>query len=243
MSETDATSPAWQPSRRQVERTDRSKAILARYQAPTYTGPLFVDDDEEAIPRAASEVARRTLALWAVVLRAEGMPQTEVLDLLVQMKVREAVSPEEDEFLGDPDPDAETSQSLVWRLESIWVLLWALGHLTELDWPRGMCDVARIVEIIKPRETDPDFINRAVLRPVSELLDAQDLTLRIHWAIRDVWINQGGFLPADLDWSKDYELAHVSGCAAVGVVEQRHHTLNWLFRFGEAEWDDVDTPT
>jgi hypothetical protein len=67
--------------------------------------------------------------------------------------------------------------------------------------------------------------------------------LRLHWAIRDAWVNNGGFLPADLDWSEDYDLAHVSRCAAVGVVEQRHRALNWLTRFGDADWDDVDTPT
>jgi hypothetical protein len=32
--------------------------------------------------------------------------------------------------------------------------------------------------------------------------------------------------------------------AAVGVVEQRHHTLNWLVNFLNPEnWDNVDTPT
>ncbi len=28
-----------------------------------------------------------------------------------------------------------------------------------------------------------------------------------------------------------------------GVVFERHHALNWLTRFGDAEWDDVETPT
>ena len=28
-----------------------------------------------------------------------------------------------------------------------------------------------------------------------------------------------------------------------GVVKERHHTLNWLVRFEDADWDDVDTPT
>jgi hypothetical protein len=28
-----------------------------------------------------------------------------------------------------------------------------------------------------------------------------------------------------------------------GVIQERHHALNWLVRFEDAEWDDVDTPT
>jgi hypothetical protein len=28
-----------------------------------------------------------------------------------------------------------------------------------------------------------------------------------------------------------------------GVLQERHHALNWLVRFEDREWDDVDTPT
>jgi hypothetical protein len=28
-----------------------------------------------------------------------------------------------------------------------------------------------------------------------------------------------------------------------GVVAERHYALNWLVRYGDADWDDVDTPT
>jgi hypothetical protein len=52
-------------------------------------------------------------------------------------------------------------------------------------------------------------------------------------------------VPEDLDWSEqneDYVPVHLS--AAVGVVEQRHYTLNWLVNFLDPEdWDHVDTPT
>ncbi len=86
----------------------------------------------------------------------------------------------------------------------------ALGHIGELDWLHDMCDVPRLADILKRGESDPDFVLRATTRDKGVILDAQDLTMRIHWAIRDAWINCGGFLPADLDWSEDYEMAHVS---------------------------------
>jgi hypothetical protein len=35
----------------------------------------------------------------------------------------------------------------------------------------------------------------------------------------------------------------VQGCPTTGVVAERHHALNWLVCFGDADWDDVDTPT
>jgi hypothetical protein len=35
----------------------------------------------------------------------------------------------------------------------------------------------------------------------------------------------------------------VTQSAAAGVVAERHHALNWLTCLGDADWDDVDTPT
>ena len=69
-----------------------------------------------------------------------------------------------------------------------------------------------------------------------------DLTLRIHWAVRDAWLNKRP-VPKDLDWSSSAERVRAEECPAVGVVEQRHHTLNWLVCFGGDDWDHVDTPT
>ena len=78
-----------------------------------------------------------------------------------------------------------------------------------------------------------------------EQLESSVLRLggKVHWAIRDAWLNKRP-VPANLDWSSPAERLPAEECAAVGVVEQRHHTLNWLACFGgEDDWDRVDTPT
>jgi hypothetical protein len=233
----------WTPTQRQIARAERSKAVLRRYQVPTYHGPLFVDDDEEVSVRAGPETAKRVLVLWAVELRAEGMSQEEALGLIDRAGLSDAVSPSEKLFLQESDPNPEECSKLVWRLESIWVLLWALRHVKELDWPRGMCDVPQLVDILKPNETNPEFITTAQLRPVKEILDAQDLIMRIHWAIRDSLLNSQ-LVPENLDWSDESaELVPATMCHAVGVVEERHHALNWLTCFLGDQWDDVQTPT
>jgi hypothetical protein len=122
--------------------------------------------------------------------------------------------------------------------------MWALGYIEGLDWPAGMCDVPRLAKLISPHEFDPHFISSASLRPVAEILDAQDLTMRIHWAIRDAYLREGGMVPGNLDWSEEGDFVPVTYCAAVGVVEQRHYVLNWLVNFlNPADWDHVDTPT
>ncbi|MEQ8790639.1 MAG: DUF4272 domain-containing protein [Pirellulaceae bacterium] len=231
-------------SERQHQRAARSLEQLKRRHVPAYSGPLMVDDDEEVRLQNAQEVARRTLVLWAVELRAEGMPQKEALELIDQLDLWDSVSAEEKRFLEDDAPDPDECQALVWRLESIWVLLWALGYIDELDWPGGMCDVPKLVKILKPLESDPQFITGAKLRSKADILDAQDLIMRIHWAVREAYLRGGGIVPDDLDWSHDSDWIPVSMSAAIGVVEQRHYTLNWLVNFLDPEdWDHVDTPT
>ena len=203
---------------------------------------LYVQDDAAVRIQSPQEVAKRTFVLWAVGLRAEGVDQHECHKIIRVLDLWHAASPEEKAFLHDPDPDPELSQSLVWRLEAIWVLLWALGHIEDLPWPSDMCDVPRIVNVLKPHESDPHFIEEAGLIPTATILDAQDLTVKIHWAIRDAYI-KGTWIPEDLDWRHDNGVA-VSMCPAVGVVEQRHHALNWILKFMDSDnWDDADTPT
>ena len=211
---------------------------------PVYSGPLFVDHDDEVKIQTPDEVARRTMILWAVELRAEGVPEAETIGIIEQLDLWKSVSPSEKAFLENKSPSPDECQRLVWRLESIWVLMWALGHIEQLDWPSGLCDVPKLASLVSPHEGDTSFITSARLRPVSEILDVQDLIMRIHWAIRDAYLHQGGMIPVDLDWSQDDDWVPVHLSVEVGVVEQRHHTLNWLVKFLDPDnWDNVDTPT
>jgi Domain of unknown function (DUF4272) len=230
-------------NQRQAKRAARSFDALRQRAVPVYSGPLFVEDENEVKIQPASEVARRVLVLWAIELRAEGMPQAEAVGPIERLDLWISVSPSEKAFLQNENPSPDECQQLVWRLESIWVLMWALGYIEELDWPSGMCDVPKLAGLVSPHEDDPGFITSARLRPTSEILDAQDLIMRIHWAIRDAYL-LGGMIPEDLHWSEQSEYVPVTMSAAVGVVEQRHYTLNWLVNFLEPEdWDHVDTPT
>jgi hypothetical protein len=231
-------------NKRQRRRALRSFAELRKRSVPVYWGPLFVDDDKEVKIQQPDEVARRTMVLWAIVLRAEGVPEAETLGLIEQLDLWKSVSPSEKAFLDNRSPSPEECQRLEWRLESIWVLMWALGYIEKLAWPSGMCDVPKLAGLVSPHEADSAFITSARLRPSSVILDAQDLIMRIHWAIRDACLLHGGMIPEELDWSQEGEYIPVTMSAAVGVVEQRHHTLNWLVNALNPEnWDNVDTPT
>lgn len=228
----------------QIERLKRSYSELRKRKVPVYGGPLFVEDQSEVVGQSHQDVARRALILFAVELQAEGVSRDETHSILDTLELWEFVSPKEKEFLFNENPDPLESQKLVWRLESIWVLMWALGYIEELGWPSGMCDVPKLVGLLEPHEKSTEFITKAALRSISDLLDAQDLTMRIHWAIRDAYLHHQGIIPEDLDWSGKSNSVLVTESAVTGVIEQRHYVLNWLLNFLSPEdWDSVDTPT
>jgi hypothetical protein len=231
------------PTKAQIERADRSKNELRFRQVPMHDAPLslYIADDEDVTLRDSADVVKRSLVLYAVVLKAEDVSHQEMLGLMNEANLWSAASPSEKRFFHRDRPDPEECRSMEWRLECIWVLLWALGYIQELAWPSAMCNGKELVRILKPHEANPlKFIATAELRSKQEIMDAADLIMRIHWAIRDAYINNRP-IPSRLDWSNNDEMLPANQCAATGVVEERHRTLNWLIRFGNADWDEVDT--
>jgi hypothetical protein len=225
----------------QAARYQRVLSQLTQRKVPTLSYALHIEDDARAELREPADVARRALVLWAVTLRADGGPRDKALEIIERRNLWPAVSPKEEKFLRAEEADKQAAHGLLWRLEGLWVLAWALGDV-ELDWPMKMCDVPRLARVMRGCEADADFIPKANLRPKAQVLDAVQLTMLIHWAVRDTWIHKRP-IPEDLDWASGAKMVPVSECPVVGVVAERHHALNWLIRFGDADWDDVDTPT
>jgi hypothetical protein len=93
--------------------------------------------------------------------------------------------------------------------------------------PAGICDVPAVAGALFGKDLNA-FVDGAALRPTSEILDAFDLHFRLHWAARQAVQVEHTEPPVGLD---------------LGVLQERRHAENWLVRFEDAEWDDVDTPT
>ncbi len=235
----------FQPTTNQLLRAGRSRELLDKRKVPMLSDPFFlhVDDDKDVVVQAPQEVVKRASVLRIVVDKADGaLDSLRSLDLISTLDLTSAVSPEEQEFLNASDPDPEVCQSLIWRLEAIWVLLWALGLIDELLWPSGMCDVQKLDDVFSEIVSDPFYIEEAKVRPAATLLDAQDLTMRIHWAINNA-ISKRLSIPKDLDWGNG-NYAPVSMCPAAGVVIERHLALNWILNYCNPDnWDLVGTDT
>lgn len=136
-----------------------------------------------------------------------------------------------------------------WRVEAVVALLWALGHIDNLYWPDRLCKEHRLKKLLGAGPTRSPILESPTLRPKPEIIDAQDLVMRQHWAVRNTALRSG--LPPDLTFvfrrpgaygllvmRKGYTRINL------GVVAERHHALNWLTGYPSREdWDDVDTPT
>ena len=189
-----------------------------------------VIDATEVLLRSADEVAARAIALFACAVRAESL--TSGADIPVaelEKRLPRAVaslSPKERAFFSASAPNQQDVVNHLWRYEALAALAWSLGWLSELPLPTHICDVAALAKTMLERGTQ-DFVDTARLRPTPEILDALDMHFRLHWATTDARIKKGP-PPAGLE---------------PGVVAERHYALNWLVRFEDADWDDVDTPT
>ena len=135
-----------------------------------------------------------------------------------------ALSPNERAFMATDAPDRQAVLNHTWRYEALATLAWSIGAVDALPFPVAPCDVVALTKtmfaVMQKFEPRP--------RTPAEILDALDLHYRIHWATTDARVSPGRTAMPAVDTS---------------VVMERHHALNWLVRFEDADWDDVTTPT
>lgn len=179
--------------------------------------------------RTPSEIGARCAALFACALRAESLSSGQPIparEIVARMPhVLGAMSPRERSFFEAAEPAPEDVTDHVWRYEALLALAWSLRLVPDLPYPNSLCDVGALAQTMI--SLDPATLSRGPMRPGTEILDALDLTYRLHWACTDARVNAG---PAPRETEP-------------GVVFERHHAFAWLTRDGDADWDDVQTAT
>jgi hypothetical protein len=212
------------------QRKARSDALLAarKISVPADLPPLV--SEPELRLRAPEDILRRMLALFVVAIRAESLTSDNPISAAdLQQRFPPAfaaLSDAERAFLAQAAPSEQEVTQFLWRYEGILVLQWALGLQDSLPFADAICDVSAISCTAIERGTE-GLRKQPAARPASEILDALDLHYRLHWATRQAILKKNP-APAGLN---------------DGVLQERHHALNWLVRFEDREWDDVDTPT
>ncbi|MCB9585593.1 MAG: DUF4272 domain-containing protein [Polyangiaceae bacterium] len=208
------------------KRYQRSHQQLSELQIRVPASLPPVIGECEVLLREPAAVHERCMGLAAVAIRAEtalsSPPLVQAAELFEMVPGSEqALTPNERAFVETQQPSQHDATQFLWRYEGLYVLLWATGAFEDLHFPEGICDVPGCVRALKGSKPPQR------LRPAAQILDALDLHYRLHWATTDARV-RGTELDADLD---------------PGVVFERHYALNWLTRFQDADWDDVETPT
>jgi hypothetical protein len=208
-----------------LERKRRSEALLSQRGIPYIDHLPAIETEDEIALRGGEEAMRRAMCLFAVSHAAISNGVTTARELLARWEADDALSPHERAFLhSDPLPEKARVQ-FSWRCEALIPLMWATGLFDEMPFPDDCFDFEFLTEFWLGV---PSGFSRDVgLRDVAEILDQADLVYRLHWAARD----------ADLKGEAP------PGGLHLGVVMERHHALNWLIGYAEAEWDDVTTDT
>jgi hypothetical protein len=205
-------------------RKDHSLKRLSNEKVPFIKHLPVIADSTEATPRPLESIVPRLFALVLIAEKAEGMTLADYEAKVAQYDLREAVSADEWAFAHTDDPIKQDVIKFSQRLESAWVLAWALGYNELLGRPDAFCDVALLRELLA-KHTVASCVQHAKLMGLHTLLDETDLIFRYHWAVNDAEL-YGTRIPAKLIPAVTYE---------------RHYALRWLVS-GD-DWDTVNTDT
>jgi hypothetical protein len=212
----------------QRERREKSEAYCKQYNIPVYSNPnsLFVDPESEVKIRSLDEIIDRASALCYIGLKSEGLEQKYLNQFDKDFGILSKLTPNENAYVTSIQPTEQQKTDANWRYESLHVMLWAMGFVDTLGYPNKMCIVANDVRFFHDF-TKTQLSQKAKLRSKKEILDQADLILRVDWACVNARLkNQTA--PGNLD---------------VGVVSERHYSLNWLINYMQQQWDDVKTDT
>ena len=153
------------------------------------------------------------------------MAAEEIAQMEERYQISDWLSPEERDYLENPDKDPALHNRFGWRYECCSVLLWALSMM-ELKEPTEICDASELGAVMWNHTFD-SLMEAAVLRSRDEILDMQDLVLRYDWACVDARVHH-----------KEVPML----CS--DIVFEWHYALNWLVQAdGIADWDRVTTTT
>jgi hypothetical protein len=214
------------PSAEALERKARSIEFLTGKGVPTIQHLPVIEDSQTARLRSPREIAERTVACTIAAVAGESGDKQLAAELVRDFKASSLLSPKEREFLASGITDKTARIQFSWRYERVWVLLWALGYVDQLRYPDTICDVPRLVTLVKGK-TVASLLAGAKPRPFAEVLDAADFIYRLDWAVVNARVKKTK-PPVGIDG---------------GVVLERHAALNWLIGYMGQSWDDIATDT
>ena len=186
--------------------------------------PCTADSKNTSI-RTKEEVINRVYSLMIIAVYGEGVNK-EQLQKPISDKQIVAFSAKEQAVLDLNEMNDQQRAYCTWRYESLYTLLWSLNIVSEIKFPSEICNVQEVVAaILQPSRIE--FIEKSKLRSTEEILNELDKTYRLNWACVDARIKG----------------EQVGGAINPSIIYERHYALNWLTKYQNQEWDNVQTNT
>ena len=142
------------PSSEAADRKARSIAALTAKQIATIDHLPVIEDSSQAVLRGPAEVGKRVLALLAVAVKGQqvmegsgAMFPVTLAGFRKQFGDDLQFTPAEQAFIDDDNPHQSAWVQFVWRYEALHALLWALGHVNELEHPSSVIDVPELAKL------------------------------------------------------------------------------------------------
>ena len=210
------------------QRKKHTEKYLKSLNIPFIDHLPLIEEESEVKIRDAKEIAERILILVYLAYVSEVPGEREnVIDFLKANLLWDKVSPEEKEIFQKEELTDQEIANVSWRSEAVWLLLWTINRVDKLELPTDQIEISEIVSRLPKFITDTkEFIETAIVRPTTEILDASDLIYRLHWATRNADLNNQS-IPANLDLS---------------IIMERHYAINWVTYYAD-EWDEISTDT
>lgn len=182
---------------------------------------------EELTPvRSSKELADRLLGLFACVASAYGYSRKAARRWIEANGLWSAITESERRFLATGE--AQKRSELLWRVEGLWCLAWAVSMHDALDVGKACAD--DFVTMFPPLDLNCDltqFRSRLNLRSLEDLVEMLDLTYCLHWSIKSATLNGSPVDP--------------TGPLSLRVIEERRRALEWVF--DRTDWDEISLDT
>jgi hypothetical protein len=174
-------------------------------------------------PKKASQVASRAIAAGCVAYFCFGASRSRVRDELQRFALHQHLSSDERDLVDAADASTEGTHVHAGLVESIQFLAWSLGLVT-LD-HFTQCHPTLASQFPRAGSDPAEFIARARLRSLQEILQEADTLYMLHWrAVQD-----------NLTGRRDPRLV-------LPRVSFRRHAADWVIGVADA-WEDVPLDT
>ncbi|MFJ7362527.1 DUF4272 domain-containing protein [Peribacillus frigoritolerans] len=203
-----------------------SEKILKTLKVPLNKHLPLTENEEEVSLRTKEEIIDRIISLAVVSAKAMEAPPEKIEEFIERYNANELFTEEEQKFLMKKHPNQNELIKYSWKLECIWLLLWSVNLVSDIEVPADTCNAEYVFETVF-LHSKQELLDKSSLKPTSDILDSLDFIYRAHWAVREAQINHLE-VPSSLD---------------EGVVYERHYTLNWLVNYMDQEWEELSTDT